>query len=107
MNTGDLNRRVTVMRRAAGVDDLGQPLPESWVSHVKLWASIKHPNGSQAIKADAPTSEVRASIRVRYRTDVDEGMRVVHSLKTYDIQAVLPDEVNRVFVDLVCEVIRV
>lgn len=104
MDTGSLNRRIEVQRRGAAVDAWGQPAPESWVSHVKLWANIRHTSGSQAIRADAPTSAVRASIRVHYRTDLNAGMRVVHGAITYDVQAVLPDEVKREHVDLVCEV---
>lgn len=106
MDSGSLNRRIQIERRGAAVDDWGQPLPESWVLHVKLWANIKHLNGTETIKADAPTSVVRASIRTRYRLDIDAGMRVVHGSKVYSIHAVMPDEVSREHVDLVCEVVH-
>lgn len=93
------------MARGEALDAWGQPIPDHWVKVHDLWASIKHPSGSQSIKADAPTSTVRASIRVRYRTDIDASMRVAHGATTYEIQAVLPDEEKREHVDLVCQVV--
>ncbi|WP_082524739.1 phage head closure protein [Pseudorhodoferax sp. Leaf274] len=105
MDSGSLNKRIQIEKRGPAVDDWGQPAPESWVPHIKLWANIQHLNGVQTIKADAPTSVLRASIRIRYRTDIDADMRVVFKGKVYDIKAAVPDEVKREHVDLVCEVL--
>lgn len=106
MNSGGLNRRIQIERRGAAVDSWGEPAPDSWVPHIKLWANIRHLNGTETIKADAPTSVVRASIRVRYRTDINAGMRVVYKGTIYDIKAPVPDEINREHLDLVCEVVH-
>ncbi|MOA62674.1 Phage head-tail joining protein [compost metagenome] len=54
------------------------------------------------IKADAEVSIVRASIRIRRRTDVDAGMRVLLGAVVYDIEAVLPGP-TREYADLVCK----
>lgn len=105
METGSLNKRIQIERRGPAVDDWGQPAPESWLPHVKLWANIRHLNGVETIKADAPTSVLRASIRIRYRTDIEASMRAVYKGVVYDIKAPVPDEVNREHVDLVCEVL--
>ena len=45
---------------------------------------------------------MKTSIRIRWRTDIEAGMRVVHGMAVYVIGAVLPDHAGRVFVDLVC-----
>jgi SPP1 family predicted phage head-tail adaptor len=50
-----------------------------------------------------PTSVARASIRIRYREDIDHSMRVSYKGKTYNIIAVLPGSPEHV--DLVCEVV--
>lgn len=105
MDTGSLNRRIEIQRRGAAVDDWGQPVPEAWDPHVKLWANIRHQSGAETIRADAPSSAVRVSIRIHYRTDIEPAMRAVYQGKVYDIKAVLPDEVKREHVDLVCEVL--
>ena len=105
MRAGQLNRRVTIERKTGGVDAIGQPLPEGWETFAQVWANVRFLSGSEAIKADAQTSVVKASIRIRYRTGIDAGMRVIHGAAIYEIKAVLPDEVRREYLDLVCEVV--
>ena len=47
---------------------------------------------------------VRASVRIRFRRDIDHTMRLkLPNGAVYDIKAVLPDEEKHRFVDLVCE----
>ncbi|NMF98390.2 phage head closure protein [Aromatoleum toluolicum] len=110
MDSRRLNRKVTIQRQTAEQDAAGQPLT-TWGNLIasgdgKVWANILHLSGSESIKANADASTVRASIRIRYRTDVDAGMRVMHGAVVYDIKAALPDEVRREYVDLVCEAVR-
>ena len=103
MDAGLLRNRVTIQRRGAGENGWGEPDPDSWTDVVTVWANIRHQSGSESIKSDKPTSEVRASIRIRWRTGIDAGMRVVHGATVYGIEAVLPDVVGREHVDLVCK----
>lgn len=105
MRAGDLNRKITIQKKGAGTDDWGTPLPDAWDDVTKAWASIKNLSGLGAIKADAESSIVKTSIRIRYRTDIAAGMRALHGTTVYDIKAVLPDAAGREFVDLVCEVV--
>jgi SPP1 family predicted phage head-tail adaptor len=104
MQIGKLNRLVTIQQLAAGQDAAGQPV-QTWSTLATVWANIRHLSGVETIKAGAETSAVKASIRIRRRTDVTTAMRVVHGSTTYEIKAVLPDEECRERVDLVCEVI--
>ena len=50
------------------------------------------------------TSTLKASIRIRYRTGIDAGMRVLHGGVVYQVLAVLPDVAGREFIDVVAEV---
>ncbi|AOZ06770.1 phage head closure protein [Cupriavidus malaysiensis] len=103
MKAGPLNKRVTIQRLGEEQDRTGNPIPVWTDVGRPVWASILHQSGRETIKSDASTSIVRASIRVRYRADVDASMRVLHGAKIYAIKAVLPDEVRREYIDLVCE----
>ncbi|MGO4811139.1 phage head closure protein [Cupriavidus sp. 2MCAB6] len=102
MEAGTLNRRVQILRASKQREPGGQEV-KSWVPLVSLWASIRHKGGLETIRAEAEASIVQASIRIRYREDIDATMRVQHGAKVYEIRAVLPDEVRREYVDLVCE----
>ena len=104
MQAGRLNRRCQLQSPPQSVDELGQPIP-GWTDVATVWASIRHLSGVEAIKADAVTSTVKASIRIRYRTGLNAGMRVVHGAQVYSIEAVMPDVGGREFVDLVTEVV--
>jgi SPP1 family predicted phage head-tail adaptor len=101
ISAADLNQRVNIEQRTSSQDELGQPI-ESWVLVAAVWASVKHQSGLSAIKGDADVSTVKASIRIRYRTGIDAGMRVVCGSDIYDIRAILPNRVEG-FSDLVCE----
>lgn len=101
MRAGELNRRVTIQQHAAVAD--GEPFPTAWVDVATVWASMKSASGLQTIKSGVDVSVVKSSIRIRYRTDVTAGMRVVYQDQVFDIRAVLPDTAGRVFLDLVCE----
>ena len=105
MNAGNLNSLVTIQAPQAGQDAVGQPLA-GWVTLAQVWADVRHGNGMEAVKAGAPVSEVKASIRIRRRTDVTSAMRVLVGATPYEIEAVIQDESRRVFTDLVCKVVR-
>ena len=105
MQAGRISTRCVIQRRTGGTNDWGEPLPEGWETHATVWANVKHLSGSEAIKADAEVSTVRASIRIRFRSDITAGMRVLIGLVPYEILAVQPDVAGRVYVDLVCQVV--
>lgn len=105
MQAGSLKTLCTIQRRTGGTNDWGEPLPEGWETQATVWANIKHKSGSEAIKADSEVSTVRASIRIRYRSDITAGMRVISGPTVYLIEAVLPETWRRDYVDLVCKVV--
>lgn len=105
MNAGQLNRKITIQALDTGVDAIGQPV-NSWTTFAETWANIRFLNGVESVKADAEVSVSKASIRIRYRQDVTNAMRVVGNGITYQIKAVFPDEAKRDHVDLVCEVVK-
>ena len=104
MDPGNFTWRCTLQQPATGQDGTGQPLT-GWVDVARFWADIRQTGGLEAIKAGAVTSKVQTSIRLRYRTGITSGMRVVCGGVVYNILAVLPDLAGKVHVDLVAEVI--
>ena len=98
-----LNSQITVQQRQAGSDAAGQPLT-TWTNVATLWAEIRHPTGLEQIRAEGQVSTVQASIKVRQRDGITAAMRVLHGTTVYEIRAVLPDQVERQFMHLVCEV---
>ena len=104
MQAGRLNRRVTLQSPSQSVDEIGQPIP-GWTDVATVWGDIRMKSGLESIKAGASVSVVQASVRIRYRSGVNAGMRLVHNLVAYDIKAVMPDIGGREYLDLVCEAV--
>ena len=107
MDAGKLNRRIVIQSQTATQDAAGQPLPDTWSTFATVWANIRFNSGYESIKGESVASIARASMRIRYREDITNKMRVTHNSITYEIKAVMPDEAKREFVDLACEVISV
>ncbi len=104
LSAGQLNRRITISRRVTGQDSWGQPAT-TWETVATVWAHFLAPRGRAAAEEIAAGRELSAtpySVRIRYRTGIDSGMRVTEGADVYTIAQVLPDVAGRVYVDLVC-----
>lgn len=107
---GSLNQRVRLEQSSPTEDSWGQRTG-GFATVATVWANVRMQTGAETIRADAVTSAVKASIRIRYREDVTSGWRAAHLgaggavRATYDVQAVIPDP-DRQFVDLVCQEVK-
>ena len=97
----NLSRRVRLQKAVAAQDSLGESI-RSWVDVAEVWVDIRYLNGKEYLAAQIEVSKASVSMRIRWRTDVDAGMRVLHGSDIYNIEAVLPDMQGRVHLDLVC-----
>jgi SPP1 family predicted phage head-tail adaptor len=115
MKAGLLNRRIEIQRKGGARDGWGQLLAQSWLPHLQLWAHVRRFGGPQDTAMDAPADAERTGIRtgtgtstrmrVRYRQDIQAGMRAVQGRTVYEIVAVVPDEERREHMDLLCKVL--
>ena len=76
---GSLNRRITIERRAAGVDSRGQA-SGAWEPVATVWAMEMPRSARQFAAAGQMQAELSMAWRIRYRTDVTAAMRVVDDL---------------------------
>lgn len=102
MQAGTLTRRVTIQKEGTIYDELGEPIPGGWVDVATVWADIRNLSGLETIKSNVEVSFVKASIRTRYRAGITAAMRVKHGATIYSIDAVLMDEQDKEFMDLIC-----
>lgn len=99
---GRLNQRVTI-RQPVETEVDGLPVVTWQDVATGVPADIRHQSGLEAIKADALISTVKASIRIRARSDITADMRVVAGGVTYEVKAVPPSD-DRRWTYLACEV---
>jgi SPP1 family predicted phage head-tail adaptor len=43
------------------------------------------------------------SFRIRHRTGINAGMRIVFNAENYDIESVMPDMAGKQHLDIVCQ----
>jgi len=107
LDAGTLNRRVSLQRLVVAQDQATEARVETWVEVAKVWANIRYLNGTETVKAATPTAIAKASIRIRFRDDIEDSWRVVYASngKTtlFNITAILVDLQGREFVDLAVE----
>lgn len=107
MKIGALNRQVALERWASTRTPSGGQTEPAWVPIANVWANVRYLNGSETLRSDFPVGSARASIRIRFREDIDPTCRAVYmrgaEATYFDIKAVLPDMVGREFVDLAVE----
>lgn len=105
MQVGSFNRRILVERQQISEDPLGGEIVQ-WVPLVgdgMLWANVRFLSGTETVKSDTQVGTARASIRLRFREDIDPTCRVTHRGTVFEIKSVLPDLQGREFVDLAVE----
>lgn len=106
-NAGEYTRKITIQRRVPGKGPTGQPL-DTWEEVHKLWSKPRTETGMATIRQEGlnhgiMTTPTRYSFRVRYRTDLDVNMRIVHRGRVYDILRIQTDEAGREWTDIVAE----
>lgn len=105
MQAGRLNRRCVLQSPRTDTDALGQPIP-GWTDVATVWGDVRLRSGLESVKAGTVVSTVQASVRIRYRTGITAGMRVLVDSVPYEVLAVQPDVGGREYVDLVCQVVN-
>ncbi|WP_250467635.1 phage head closure protein [Caballeronia sp. GAFFF2] len=101
VRAGDLNRRVRIERNGGGFDDLGQPI-EGWMEVATVWGNVRMLTGKETLTSDADVGTASASIRIRYRTDITNGMRAIVDGVIFNILQPLPNIAARDYTDLAC-----
>lgn len=103
MNPGRLNKRVKIQRpvynTAAGS---GEQSILRWDNVAEVWATVEPFSGREYFAAAQTQSSVTHKITIRYRSGIDQTMRVLFKERQFYIESVInPNERNE-FLQLVC-----
>jgi SPP1 family predicted phage head-tail adaptor len=77
---------------------------ETWMDIGGIWGEVSIPNGRTLAVADQLQAVVDAEIHTRYRSNIVAGMRLVRGIKTYQVQAALPNN-NQSMLRLLCSTV--
>lgn len=102
MQSGKLNRRVTLQSQSATPDTYGAPAL-TWTDFATVWAHVSPVTGRESFAGQALYAEVDYQILIRYRTGVVAKMRAVYGGGYYDIQAVIDKDQDHRLLNLLCK----
>lgn len=103
MRAGTLKHWITIQRREDAQNEIGEMVP-AWVDVAPpLKADVRYLSGMESIKSGAPTSVIKASVRVRRGIEVAANMRILEGARILDIKAALPGGQYSEYIDLTCE----
>lgn len=85
---GKFDRRITFQSEVVTVNSFNEDSTSSWVDLVTTWAQLMPTTGTETYIADQLTVTNTVSFMIRYRTDINEMMRVVFEGKVYKIVSI-------------------
>jgi SPP1 family predicted phage head-tail adaptor len=91
LNAGKLNKRISIERSVAGspaVNEFGEPVV-IWDELAEVWAAAEPLSGREFWAQQQVQSEITTRFRIRYRTDILTGMRVVYNSAIYMIKSII------------------
>ena len=90
LQAGRMDAQITLQSATAAQDVFGQPI-DTWAdlaTDPTVWAEVIPLSGRERFQAQQVDAEVTTTFRIRWRTDLDEEMRVVYDSTPYDIQVI-------------------
>lgn len=98
---GQLDRRITLQTFSEATDSFGQEV-KTYSTLTSVWANVKEKIGSEGEDGDMLAATKKVEFIIRYRTDVNEQMRISYNSNTYKIQAIQNADARKAFLKLVC-----
>ncbi len=102
MQISKLRHRVALQRYVETQDPNTGAIIKGWVDVATFYASVEGVSGREFLSSRSEQAATTWRITIRYRNDIMEADRLLLGNKTFDIQAILPDN-KRTRVTLMCE----
>lgn len=71
-----MDEKITIQEPVNTKDDYGQGVPV-WTDVATVWARVDDQSGGERLQAEQVTAYMGTKITVRYRSDLDETMRIL------------------------------
>jgi SPP1 family predicted phage head-tail adaptor len=85
ITTGMLNRKIKLYQLVKTPTETGG-FTQSWAFVTAPWAKIKNTSGSELLHADKLGATSFSDFIIRYRTNIDERMKIVYRGNDYQIR---------------------
>jgi SPP1 family predicted phage head-tail adaptor len=97
---GQLDRRITIQTFTTSTDDFGEVIP-SFTTLADVWAKVEEKRGTEGEDDNQIIASKVVEFFIRYRSDINEQMRIVYNGQTYKIEAILNADARKAFQKIV------
>lgn len=97
---GQLDRRITIQSFTTTTDDFGEVV-KSFTTLAEVWAKVEEKRGSEGEDGNQIVATKRVEFLIRYRSDINEEMRIQYNNETYKIEAILNADSRKAFQKIV------
>lgn len=102
MKIGDLRHRITFQKPLKTPDDYkGHEV--NWQDVVTVWASIEPLTGREYFYAHQIKNEVSHRVRIRYRRNITEEMRIKHGERILKIESIVDLKERHQFLEILAK----
>ena len=101
---GQLDRRITLQTFSEATDAFGQEV-KSYSTLATVWAKVVEKIGTgngEKEEGDMIAATKKVEFMIRYRTDVNEEMRISYNSNIYKIKAIQSADARKAFLKIVC-----
>ena len=97
---GQLDRRITIQSFGTTTDDFGEVV-KSFTTLANVWAKVEEKRGNEGEDGNQLVATKRVEFFIRYRSDINEQMRITYNNETYKIEAILNADSRKAFQKIV------
>jgi len=99
-HAGQLDRRITIQSFTTTTDDFGEVV-KSFTTLAEVWAKVEEKRGNEGEDGNQLVATKRVEFFIRYRSDINEQMRIVYNNETYKIETILNADARKAFQKIV------
>lgn len=99
---GQLDRRITIQSFSTTTDAFGQKI-KSFGTLANVWAKVVEKVGDEDENGDMISATKRVDFFIRYRSDINEQMRITYNNETYKIHAIQSADARKAYQMIRCE----
>ena len=99
---GQLDRRIVIQGFTTSTDAFGQ-VTRTFSTLATVWAKVEEKVGSEKENGEMISATKMVDFYIRFRSDINEQMRIVYNNKTYKIKAIQNADAREAFQMIRCE----
>jgi SPP1 family predicted phage head-tail adaptor len=99
---GQLDRRITIQSYTTTTDAFGQKT-KSFGTLANVWAKVVEKVGDEGENGDMISATKRVDFFIRFRSDINEQMRITYNNETYKIHAIQSADARKAYQMIRCE----